>query len=519
MPTDSAPSTMARLVKSMPRAPTPTRIAIDHAGIVQAGVDRLAQRQRRVDGRQHAVAHDAAHQARQQHADDEGHDRHADVAERDGDAADLHAAQQLAEAVAGWRRCRRSRRRGWRSPAAATRTQVEQQQHEMLAAQRRVGRQAEALAHPAAGRRVGRGGGLEQVADEAMQQQRDRDQQAGRRRWRSEGGRRASHSPASAKTIDDSTATLSTRRAIDHQVPPIIGGSSRALGPRRMPGRLARAGRASSATTVASTRAPTAATALASRRRWRQRDVDEVDGERRRPSGGAAHATGSRALASVKGRMRQAGRCGDERRGGEAEHQQQGDQAQDRVRAPARRWATAARSPAAACRSARRRGSAPAPARGRRWRRRWCGRAGSSSWRVAAAEAAAQAAAGPPQGDGEQRPRPPAARDPVRPTRSAASPSRLQVDIAADRACSRGDELRPDLAPDLARQRRGVAAQQGLQHDLAAQLGQALEQLVGAGDHDLALLDPAFADRRLLGQPLAFGLHGIRFGRRHRCPA
>ena len=49
---------------------------------------------------------------------------------------------------------------------------VEQQHHQMLAAQGRIGRQAEAVAHPAAGRRVGRSGLLEQIADQAMRQQR-----------------------------------------------------------------------------------------------------------------------------------------------------------------------------------------------------------------------------------------------------------------------------------------------------------------------------------------------------------
>ena len=55
--------------------------------------------------------------------------------------------------------------------------------------------------------------------------------------------------------------------------------------------------------------------------------------------------------------------------------------------------------------------------------------------------------------------------------------------------------------------------QQRLQHDFTAPLGQALEKLVGTGDHHLALLDPPFADGGLLGQPLALGLHGVRFGR------
>ena len=151
----------------------------DHADIVQPGIDRLAQRHRRVDGRQHAVAHDAADQARQQDADDEGHDRHADIAERDGDAADLHAADQMAEA-------RGQDGVGVDAPGGRDedgeqrqQDEVDQQHHDVLAAQGGVGRQAEAMAHPPARRRVGRGCFLEQVADQAMQQQRDGDQQAG----------------------------------------------------------------------------------------------------------------------------------------------------------------------------------------------------------------------------------------------------------------------------------------------------------------------------------------------------
>ena len=68
--------------------------------------------------------------------------------------------------------------------------------------------------------------------------------------------------------------------------------------------------------------------------------------------------------------------------------------------------------------------------------------------------------------------------------------------------------------PDAGRERRGVATQQRLQHELATHLGQALQQLIGAGDHHLALLDPALGDRGLLGQPFAIGLHGIALGRR-----
>ena len=78
----------------------------------------------------------------------------------------------------------------------------------------------------------------------------------------------------------------------------------------------------------------------------------------------------------------------------------------------------------------------------------------------------------------------------------------------------RGHELRPDLVPHTGRQGRGIAAQQGLQDQLAAQTGHAFQQLVGAGDHDLALLEAALRDRGLLGQAFAFGLHGIGLGGR-----
>jgi len=53
-----------------------------------------------------------------------------------------------------------------------------------------------------------------------------------------------------------------------------------------------------------------------------------------------------------------------------------------------------------------------------------------------------------------------------------------------------------------------------LKDQLAAQLGHALQQLIGARDHDFALLGAALGDGRLLGQPLALGLHGVGFGRR-----
>ena len=91
--------------------------------------------------------------------------------------------------------------------------------------------------------------------------------------------------------------------------------------------------------------------------------------------------------------------------------------------------------------------------------------------------------------------------------------------VAVDSVCSEVPSCGPELAPDVARQRRGVAVQQRAQHDLAAQLGQALDELVGAGDHHLALLDAALADRGLLGQPLALGLHRVGLGRRRRWPA
>jgi hypothetical protein len=65
-------------------------------------------------------------------------------------------------------------------PSRITSTEVEQQQHDQLAAQGGVGRQAEALAHPAAGRRLGCGHGIEQVGHQAMGEQRQRQQQQAR---------------------------------------------------------------------------------------------------------------------------------------------------------------------------------------------------------------------------------------------------------------------------------------------------------------------------------------------------
>ena len=233
----------------------------DDADIVQAGVDRLAQRHRRVDGRQHAVAHHRAHQAGEQHADAEGHDRHADIAERDRDAADLHAVHQLADAASGWRRCRRSRPRECRPRAAATRNRSNTSITQVLAAQGRVGRQAEAMAHP---RPVGVSGAaasssrsaIRRCASSAIAINRhvaaDRVVQMARPAWRSPAGRRRS--------------TTAPRRsaaagATDHQVPPIMRGAvRRPAGPVRRARRGCRApaGRAARST-VASTRAPTEA--------------------------------------------------------------------------------------------------------------------------------------------------------------------------------------------------------------------------------------------------------------------
>ena len=93
-------------------------------------------------------------------------------------------------------------------------------------------------------------------------------------------------------------------------------------------------------------------------------------------------------------------------------------------------------------------------------------------------------------------------------------PSRLQVGHGGGEALHRGHELRPDLVPDAGRQGRGIATQQGLQHQFAAQPGHAFQKLVGTGDHDLALLVAALRDRGLLGQPFALGLHRIGLGGR-----
>ena len=130
---------------------------------------------------------------------------------------------------------------------------------------------------------------------------------------------------------------------------------------------------------------------------------------------------------------------------------------------------------------------------------------------AAASEAATQFAAGPPQDDGDRRPN-------RQPDEAASVRTQCRESVVAPgrqsrRQCpDRIGEFRTELGPDVARQRRGVATHQRLQHHFAAQFRQPVEQLVGAGDHDLTLLQPSLTDRCLLGQALAFGLHGIRLG-------
>ena len=80
-------------------------------------------------------------------------------------------------------------------------------------------------------------------------------------------------------------------------------------------------------------------------------------------------------------------------------------------------------------------------------------------------------------------------------------------------ACARRRRFGPSFRHTVTRDRRIVPLQQRAAARLAAQLGHALEQLVGAGDDHLALLDAAFADRRLLGQPFTLGLDRLGLGR------
>ena len=72
----------------------------------------------------------------------------------------------------------------------------------------------------------------------------------------------------------------------------------------------------------------------------------------------------------------------------------------------------------------------------------------------------------PPQQRRSRRPRPPAAARSCSPELQAAQAFAAHAASAADSVCSDVPSSRPELAPDVARQRRGVAAQQGAQHDL-----------------------------------------------------
>ena len=135
--------------------------------------------------------------------------------------------------------------------------------------------------------------------------------------------------------------------------------------------------------------------------------------------------------------------------------------------------------------------------------------------RIAAPEAAAQEAAQPPQRDGQDRPD--AKRREVLVARAAGAlrPSRPHAAIAADERLHRRRELRPELAP----RRRATAARASRCSRVSSMtwprsLVRRSVQLVGAGDDHLALLDLALADRRLVGQPGAIGLHRVGFRRR-----
>jgi hypothetical protein len=131
---------------------------------------------------------------------------------------------------------------------------------------------------------------------------------------------------------------------------------------------------------------------------------------------------------------------------------------------------------------------------------------------LAAAPATAQHQHPPPQHDGGGRP--PGERREILITGA----ERPQAVLAPHRHGLRDDlhrrrGLGHQPAPHRGREGRDVAMQQRPHRDFATQLGHALQQLVGAGDDDLALLGAAFADRGLLGQPFALGLHRRGLGR------
>ena len=314
----------------------------------------------------------------------------------------------------------------------------------------------------------------------------------------------------------DSTRTLSSSRTIDHQVPPIIRGCVRvrALGRRCMPGAVAerRQGeqRHDGGEHQGADRGERAAVAGAAR----QGDIDELDAEADRHQA----ADRPRQLVGALGRERQhppRRPARRQRRGREADHQQEDDHADDELRHQRvdRR---------------RRRGRgqklADQPDGEDRHQHQADAVDGGGEGAVALAgldlmaapEAAAQEAPQPPQGHGHDRPDGQRGEILVARTQRAqalAAPRRQRRRQGLDRRL----ELRPELAPHLGRQRRDVPVQQGVEHDLAAQLGQALRQLVGARDDHFALLELALADRRQLGQPGAIGLHRVGF--RHRLAA
>ena len=383
----------------------------------------------------------------------------------------------------------------------------------MLAAQGRIGRQAEAVAHPAAGRRVGRSGLLQEIADQAMGQADDDDHQRraedgvvkmGRQRGvaqQREGDGRQ-HQDAQQQPRDRPPG------AADHARPVC------AFGRHHVPGAVAERRQGEQGHDGGDHQGAHRGKCRAVARAPRQDDIDELEAEadRHQPADRARQHDGTLRRERQHPPGRPARR---QRRGGETDHQQEDDDADDQLRhdrVDRRR------------RRGRRHQLADQPDGEDRHQHQADAVDGGGDGAVAlagldliaAAEASTQEASQPPQGDGHHCP------DRQRGEILLARAQCAQA-LAAPRrqrrrqGLQRRPELRPELAPHVGRQRRDVPVQQGVEHDLAAQLGQALGQLIGARDDHFALLELALADRRQLGQPGAVGLH--RVGLHHRLAA
>ena len=194
-----------------------------------------------------------------------------------------------------------------------------------MAAQVRIRRQAEAMAYPAARRRVRCGGGLEQVCCQPVEQKRDGDQQAGLgnrgvkvSRQRGVAGKRE----PDRRQDDDAQQKARDRppRAADHLWK--VGG----LGPGRLPGTVGQGRQREQSHDAGQKQGADRRHGLARRAAMGERHIDEVEREAHHHQ--ATDSMRQQTCADVGKRQdppfRPAGR---KRRGGHAEHQQQHDEA------------------------------------------------------------------------------------------------------------------------------------------------------------------------------------------------